>query len=99
MRWQMGIWRRRKDKELEQEIRGHLEMAAKAREERGEGKREAEQAARGEVCNGGLAKEVTRGVWGLRRLEKLMSDLRYGARKQRQNSGFTAVAGLTVALG
>ncbi len=95
----MGIWRRRKDKELEQEIRSHLEMAARERVERGEEKKEAEHAARWEFGNVGLVRTVTREQWGWAWLEDLWQDLRFGLRMVRRNPGFAALAILTLMLG
>ncbi len=47
MNWLSGLFGRRKqEKELEEEVRTHLEMAAKDRVERGEPAKEAERAAR-----------------------------------------------------
>ncbi len=96
----MSFWRRKKrDAELEEEVRSHLEMAARERVERGDTAKEAERAARREFGNVELMKEITRDTWGWRRLRDLADDARFGSRMLRKNSGFAIVAILSLALG
>jgi predicted permease len=94
------FWKRR-DQELEEELQAHLQMAAQDRLDRGKptSEAEAEKAARRELGNLQLIKEVTRSTWGWTWLERFIQDLRFTWRTLRQDLGFTTVAVLTVALG
>src|SRR5215213_2180645 len=94
----LGGWRRR-DEELDEEIRGHLRMAIRERVERGETPEQAEVAARREFGNEALVKEVTRGMWGRVWLRQFGQDVRYGLRTMRRTPWFTAAAVVTMAIG
>ena len=82
--------RKRFNSELDDEIRFHLEMAAK---ERGEAQ------ARREFGSTVRMREDTRSAWQIRWLVDLVSDLRYGLRALRRNPGFAAAAIFSLALG
>jgi hypothetical protein len=69
--------------ELDRELQSHFEMAVALRMERGESRADAERNARLEFGNVTHVAEVTRDMWGGRRLETLRRDLAYAWRGLR----------------
>ncbi|HEY6404024.1 MAG TPA: ABC transporter permease, partial [Blastocatellia bacterium] len=101
------IWRRlfhylqreKFDRELEEEMRFHLEMKAQENAEAGMKPSEASYAARRQFGNQTLLREMSRDMWSFRFLETLARDLRFSLRMMVKNPGFTAVSVLTLTLG
>lgn len=93
--------RARRTRELNDELRTHLELAAIDRVSRGESPTDAVANARREFGNAGLAQELARDEWGQGSLwlEQLGQDVRFAVRVLRRAPGFAAIAILTVALG
>ncbi len=61
----------KRDRDLDDEIRAHLRMAAQDRVDRGESPADAERNARNEFGNDLLIRETTRDLWTWAALERL----------------------------
>ncbi len=96
MRW----WQiRRRDADLERELRSDLELEEEEQRENGLSPEDARYAALRAFGNTALIREQTHAVWSWRWLESLARDLHYSLRRLRNAPGFTCVVVLTLALG
>src|SRR5262249_27839554 len=101
--WMRRLWgtfrRSSRERELEEELRIHLEFAREEMRRRGGPTEDAERAAR--LQSGGVeqAMEALRDQRGLPWLDDIVRDVRHALRTLRRSPGFTAVAFITLALG
>jgi putative ABC transport system permease protein len=91
--------RRRREQELDRELRCHLQAETEEQTEKGLAPDQAQQAAHRLLGNLTLTKEDVRIAWGSGALERLFQDMAYGFRLFRKAPGFTAVVLITLALG
>jgi len=87
------------ERELDDEVRHYLDMAAQERVDAGMTAEAAARAARVEMGGVEATKERVRSARWEAHVESLWRDVRYALRGVRRNPGFAAVVALTLALG
>src|SRR5271163_4023109 len=96
MKW----WQTKKrDADLERELRSDLELEEEEQREAGVSGEEVGYAALRAFGNPTLIREQTRAAWSAIWLESLARDLRFSLRTLRHTPGFTFIAVLVIALG
>ncbi len=90
---------RKRDVDLERELRSDLDLEEEEQRDRGLTPEEARHAALRAFGNPTLIREQTRAIWSWNWLESLARDMRLSLRALRRTPGFTMIAILVMALG
>src|SRR5216684_4477202 len=93
--WQI----KKRDADLERELRSDLELEEEEQRQGGISGDEARHAALRAFGNPTLIREQTRAIWSWSWLESLARDLRFSLRTLRRTPGFTVIAILVMAMG
>lgn len=96
--WRPWLSPKRREEDLERELRCHLDLEAEEQSEAGVPNEEARYAAQRAFGNATLIKEDTRTMWEWSSVERLWQDFRYAARMMARRPLFTAIAVLSLAI-
>src|SRR5918992_2460529 len=99
LRLRFYVFRSRYDREMEEEMRHHLDLRAAAYESEGLSAADARAAALRRFGNRASLQEDWRSAVGLAWLETLRQDARYVLRSLRVSPGFSAMMVLMLGLG
>lgn len=99
MRLRVLLRRRAVEQEMDEELRFHFERQVDKLVSSGLTREEAQRQARLVIGGTEQIKEECRDARGVRLLESVAQDVRYGLRSLRKSPGFTAVAIVTLMLG
>jgi predicted permease len=99
LRFRFYLFRARYDREMEEEMRHHLELRAAELAHDGMSEAEAREAAVRHFGNRAFLQEERRSAVGLMWLETLGQDARYVLRSLRHSPGFVTMVVLTLGLG
>ena len=93
------LGRRAAERDLQEELRLHLDLERERQRDAGVPEAEAMLAARRRLGNGTSIRERTRDVWGWRWLDDLGRDVRHALRGLRRGPSFTGTVVLVLGLG
>src|SRR5438067_5483721 len=97
--WGIIGHKRAMDRDLEQEIRTHIELQTEENIAAGMLPEDAHRSALLTFGNARAAREVSLGMWTFPALESWLQDLRYSIRMLRKTPGFTLAAIIVLAIG
>lgn len=94
-----ALFDRRAQRELDEELRFHLEMDAAALRSQGLAPADAARVAQRQFGSMRREAEQVRDAWGVSLADEFVADVRHALRQMRRRAGYTAIVVLTLGLG